>query len=125
MGGFTSGRKEIIDMLRQKSKTIFIFKLIKSFNCWCISKVIDLLSESTHLRDKLEDNTQYFRKQMILLDLMFQMEFIQLLLLCYMMPKLNQLMSNKLLDEGIFVVGFFYPVVPKDKKLADKSSDII
>ena len=82
MGGFTSGRKEIIDMLRQKSRPYLFSNSLAPSIVGAASKVIDLLSESTHLRDKLEDNTQYFRKQMML-DLKFQKEYIQLYLLCY------------------------------------------
>ena len=115
MGGFTSGRKEIIDMLRQKSRPYLFSNSLAPSIVGAASKVIDLLSESTHLRDKLEDNTQYFRKQMIAAGFDIPEGVHPITPVMLYDAKLAQLMSNKLLEEGIFVVGFFYPVVPKDK----------
>ena len=115
MGGFTSGRKEIIDMLRQKSRPYLFSNSLAPSIVGAASKVIDLLSESTHLRDKLEDNTQYFRKQMIAAGFDIPDGVHPITPVMLYDAKLAQLMSNKLLEEGIFVVGFFYPVVPKDK----------
>ena len=115
MGGFTSGRKEIIDMLRQKSRPYLFSNSLAPSIVGSTSKVIDLLSESTHLRDKLEDNTQYFRKQMISAGFDIPEGIHPITPVMLYDAKLAQLMSNKLLEEGIFVVGFFYPVVPKDK----------
>ena len=115
MGGFTSGRKEIIDMLRQKSRPYLFSNSLAPSIVGAASKVIDLLSESTHLRDKLEDNTQYFRKQMISAGFDIPEGIHPITPVMLYDAKLAQLMSNKLLDEGVFVVGFFYPVVPKDK----------
>ena len=115
MGGFTSGRKEIIDMLRQKSRPYLFSNSLAPSIVGAASKVIDLLSESTHLRDKLEDNTQYFRKQMIAAGFDIPDGVHPITPVMLYDAKLAQLMSNKLLDEGIFVIGFFFPVVPKDK----------
>ena len=115
MGGFTSGRKEIIEILRQKSRPYLFSNSLAPSIVGAASKVIDLLSESTHLRDKLEDNTQYFRKQMIAAGFDIPDGVHPITPVMLYDAKLAQLMSNKLLDEGIFVVGFFYPVVPKDK----------
>ena len=115
MGGFTSGRKEIIEMLRQKSRPYLFSNSLAPSIVGAASKVIDLLSESTNLRDKLEDNTQYFRKQMISAGFDIPDGVHPITPVMLYDAKLSQLMSNKLLEEGIFVVGFFYPVVPKDK----------
>lgn len=115
MGGFTSGRKEIIDMLRQKSRPYLFSNSLAPSIVGAASKVIDLLSESNNLRDKLEYNTQYFRKQMIAAGFDIPVGVHPITPVMLYDAKLAQLMSNKLLEEGIFVVGFFYPVVPKDK----------
>ena len=115
MGGFTSGRKEIIEMLRQKSRPYLFSNSLAPSIVGAASKVIDLLSESTNLRDKLEDNTQYFRKQMISAGFDIPDGVHPITPVMLYDAKLSQLMSNKLLEEGIFVVGFYYPVVPKDK----------
>ena len=115
MGGFTSGRKEIIEMLRQKSRPYLFSNSLAPSIVGAASKVIDLLSESTNLRDKLEDNTQYFRKQMISAGFDIPDGVHPITPVMLYDAKLSQLMSNKLLEEGIFVVGFFYPVVPKGK----------
>lgn len=115
MGGFTSGRKEIIDILRQKSRPYLFSNSLAPSIVGAASKVIDLLSESTHLRDKLEDNTQYFRKKMMSAGFDIPDGIHPITPVMLYDAKLAQMMSNKLLDEGVFVVGFFYPVVPKDK----------
>ena len=115
MGGFTSGRKEIIDMLRQKSRPYLFSNSLAPSIVGAALKVIDLLSESTDLRDKLEDNTQYFRKHMISAGFDIPEGVHPITPVMLYDAKLAQLMSNKLLEEGVFVVGFFYPVVPKDK----------
>ncbi|MAO71425.1 MAG: glycine C-acetyltransferase [Flavobacteriales bacterium] len=115
MGGFTSGRKEIIDMLRQKSRPYLFSNSLAPSIVGAASKVIDLLSESTHLRDILEYNTQYFRKRMITAGFDIPDGSHPITPVMLYDSKLAQLMSNKLLDEGIYVIGFFYPVVPKEK----------
>jgi len=115
MGGFTSGRKEIIDMLRQRSRPYLFSNSLAPSIVGAALKVIDLLSNSTELRDKLEENTNYFREKMTAagFDIPDGVHAITPVMLYD--AKLAQEMSNKLLAEGIYVIGFFYPVVPKDK----------
>ena len=115
MGGFTSGRKEIIDMLRQRSRPYLFSNSLAPSIVGAALKVIDLLSNSTDLRDKLEENTKYFREKMTAagFDIPDGVHAITPVMLYD--AKLAQEMSNKLLDEGIYVIGFFFPVVPKEK----------
>ncbi|MAW21114.1 MAG: glycine C-acetyltransferase [Flavobacteriales bacterium] len=115
MGGFTSGRREIIDMLRQRSRPYLFSNSLAPSIVGAASKVIDLLSKSTDLRDRLEENTTYFRAKM--LDAGFDIKKGTHPIVPVMLydAKLAQEMSNKLLDEGIYVIGFFFPVVPKEK----------
>ena len=115
MGGFTSGRKEIIDMLRQRSRPYLFSNSLAPSIVGAALKVIDLLSNSTELRDKLEENTKYFREKMTAagFDIPDGVHAITPVMLYD--AKLAQEMSNKLLDEGIYVIGFFFPVVPKEK----------
>ena len=115
MGGYTTGKKEIIEMLRQRSRPYLFSNSLAPSIVGAAIKVFDILSSSTELRDKLEDNTQYFRKQMIAAGFDIPDGVHPITPVMLYDAKLAQLMSNKLLDEGIFVVGFFYPVVPKDK----------
>jgi len=112
MGGFTSGRKEIIDMLRQRSRPYLFSNSLAPSIVGAASKVIDLLSNSTDLRDKLEENTKYFRAKMVAagFDIPAGVHAITPVMLYD--AKLAQEMSNRLLNEGIYVIGFFYPVVP-------------
>ena len=116
MGGFTSGRKEIIEMLRQKSRPyLFSNSLAPSIVGSCMSKVIDLLTNSTHLRDTLEVNTKYFRNKMTSEGFDIPLGVHPITPVMLYDAKLAQEMSKRLLDEGIYVIGFFYPVVPEDK----------
>ena len=114
-GGFTSGRKEIIDMLRQRSRPYLFSNTVAPSICAATLEVIDMLNESTSLRDKLEDNTHYFRKGMR--DAGFAIDGGDHPIVPVMLGDANlaQNMSKKLLDEGIYAVGFFFPVVPKGK----------
>ena len=115
MGGFTSGRKEIIDMLRQRSRPYLFSNSLAPSIVGAASKVIDLLSGSTHLRDKLEENTQYFRKKMTSAGFDIPDGSHPITPVMLYDAKLAQEMSNKLLNEGVYVIGFFFPVVPKEK----------
>ena len=115
MGGFTSGRKEIIDMLRQRSRPYLFSNSLAPSIVGAASKVIDLLSDSTHLRDRLEENTQYFRAKMTAAGFDIPDGVHPITPVMLYDAKLAQQMSNKLLDEGIYVIGFFFPVVPKGK----------
>ena len=114
-GGFTSGRKEIIDMLRQRSRPYLYSNTVAPSICAATLEVIDMLSESTALRDKLEANTHYFRKGMK--DAGFAIDDGDHPIVPVMLGDANlaQNMSRKLLEEGIYAIGFFFPVVPKDK----------
>ena len=114
-GGFTSGRKEIIDMLRQRSRPYLFSNTVAPSICAATLEVIDMLNESTSLRDKLEGNTHYFRKGMR--DAGFAIDEGDHPIVPVMLGDANlaQNMSKKLLDEGIYAIGFFFPVVPKGK----------
>ena len=114
-GGFTSGRKEIIDMLRQRSRPYLFSNTVAPSICAATLEVIDMLSESTALRDKLEANTHYFRRGMK--DAGFAIDDGDHPIVPVMLGDANlaQNMSRKLLEEGIYAIGFFFPVVPKDK----------
>ncbi|HMY83181.1 MAG TPA: glycine C-acetyltransferase [Saprospiraceae bacterium] len=114
-GGFTAARQEIVDMLRQKSRPYLFSNSLAPSITGASIKVLDLLSSSTHLRDKLEANTIHFRKGMSAsgFDILPGEHPITPIML-YDAP-LAQQFANKLLDEGVYVIGFFYPVVPQGK----------
>jgi glycine C-acetyltransferase len=114
-GGFTSGRKEIVDMLRQRSRPYLFSNTVAPSICAATLEVIDMLNESTSLRDKLEGNTHYFRKGMR--DAGFAIDEGDHPIVPVMLGDANlaQDMSKKLLEEGIYAVGFFFPVVPNGK----------
>jgi glycine C-acetyltransferase len=114
-GGFTSGRKEIIDMLRQRSRPYLFSNTLAPSICAATLEVIDMLSESTSLRDKLEANTHYFRKGMK--ESGFSVDKGDHPIVPVMLGDavLAQKMSARLLEKGIYAIGFFYPVVPQGK----------
>jgi len=114
-GGFTSGRKEIIDMLRQRSRPYLFSNTLAPSICAATLEVIDMLSESTVLRDKLEANTHYFRQGMR--DAGFDIDMGDHPIVPVMLGDavLAQKMSQRLLEKGIYAIGFFYPVVPQGK----------
>lgn len=112
-GGFTSGRKEMIDMLRQKSRPyLFSNTLAPSIVGGSIA-VLDMLSASTHLRDKLEFNTKYFREKMTEAGFDIKPGDHPIVPIMLYDAVLAANFAAKLLDEGIYVIGFFFPVVPK------------
>ncbi|MCX8478705.1 MAG: glycine C-acetyltransferase [Chitinophagales bacterium] len=115
LGGFTSGRKEIIEMLRQRSRPYLFSNTLAPSIVGASIAVIDLLSSTTSLRDKLWDNTQYFRKEMT--DAGFDIKAGEHPIVPIMLydAVLAQNFASALLDEGIYVIGFFYPVVAKGK----------
>ncbi len=113
MGGFTSGRKEIIDMLRQRSRPYLFSNSLAPSIVGAATKVIELISKDTNLRDKLEENTDYFRQRMVELGFDIKIGKHPIIPVMLYDAKLVQEMSNRLLEEGIYVIGFFYPVVPK------------
>lgn len=114
-GGFTAAPKEIVEILRQRSRPYLFSNTLAPSIVGASIKVVDLLSASTDLRDTLETNTQYFRKAMTAagFDILPGDHPIVPIML-YDAP-LSQKFADRLLDEGIYVIGFFYPVVPKGK----------
>ncbi len=114
-GGFTSGRKEIIDMLRQRSRPYLFSNSVAPSICAASISVLDRLEQSTDLRDKLESNTHYFRKGMQAAG--FAVDDGDHPIVPVMLGDANvaQDMSKRLLEKGIYAIGFFYPVVPKGK----------
>ena len=114
-GGFTSGRKEIIDMLRQRSRPYLFSNTLAPSICAGTLKAIEILQSSTALRDTLEENTHYFRKGMQ--EAGFDVDDGDHPIVPVMLGDANlaQTMSQKLLEHGIYAIGFFYPVVPKGK----------
>ena len=115
MGGYTTGKKEIISMLRQRSRPYLFSNSLAPSLVGASIKVFDLLSKDTNLRDKLERNTLYFRKG--LKELGFDIIEGDSAIIPVMLydAKLAQKMAELLLSEGIYVIGFFYPVVPREK----------
>src|SRR5690606_16127312 len=112
-GGFTSGRKEIIDMLRQKSRPYLFSNTLAPAIVGASIAVLDMLSASTHLRDKLEYNTKYFREKMTQAGFDIKPGDHPIVPIMLYDAVLAQNFASKLLDEGIYVIGFFFPVVPK------------
>ena len=113
MGGFTSGRKEIIDMLRQRSRPYLFSNSLAPHIVGASIAVLDMLSETTDLRDKLEWNVNYFKQGMRKVGLEFKNGDSAIVPVMLYDAKLAQEFANKLLEEGIYVTGFFFPVVPK------------
>ncbi|WP_299618128.1 glycine C-acetyltransferase [uncultured Tenacibaculum sp.] len=115
MGGYTTGKKEIIEILRQRSRPYLFSNSLAPAIVGASLKVFDLLSNDTSLRDKLEWNTNYFRSEMEKAG--FDLVGADAAIVPVMLydAKLSQVMANKLLKEGIYVIGFFYPVVPKEQ----------
>jgi glycine C-acetyltransferase len=112
-GGFTSGRKEIVDLLRQRSRPYLFSNSLAPSIVGASIAVLDMLSETTALRDKLEDNTTYFRKS--LTDAGFDIKpgthpIVPIMLYDAVIA---QQFAAGMQEEGVFVTGFFYPVVPK------------
>ncbi len=113
MGGFTSGKKEIIELLRQRSRPYLFSNTLAPAIVGASIEVLDMLTQTTELRDKLWESTQYFRKQMT--EAGFDIKAGEHPIVPVMLydAKLSQDFAAKLLEEGIYVVGFYYPVVPK------------
>jgi glycine C-acetyltransferase len=115
MGGYTTGPQEIIDILRQRSRPYLFSNSLAPAIVGASLKVFDLIENDTSLRDKLEENTNYFRKKMQ--EAGFDLVGADAAIVPVMLydAKLSQDMANALLNEGIYVIGFFFPVVPRDK----------
>lgn len=114
MGGYTSARKEIVDLLRQRSRPYLFSNSLAPSIVGASIKVIDLLSASTDLRDRLEKNVDRFRTGIEALGFKTRGAGAAIVPVMLGDAKLSQLMADALLDEGIYAIGFFYPVVPKD-----------
>ena len=115
MGGFTSGKKEIIDMLRQRSRPYLFSNSLAPGIVGAAIKVLEMLSKDTSLRDKVMENAQYFRSEMKARGFDIPDGDAAIVPVMLYDAKLSQKMAEKLMDEGIYVIGFFYPVVPKEK----------
>jgi len=113
MGGFTSGRKEIVEMLRQRSRPYLFSNSLAPSIVGASNAVFDLLSESTHLRDKLEDNVNYFKKNIKSAGFEIKDGDSAIVPIMLYDASLSQKFADRLLEKGIYVIGFFYPVVPK------------
>lgn len=112
-GGFTSGRKEIIEILRQRSRPYLFSNTMPPPIVVAARKVIELLSETTALRDKLENSTKYFREKMTAAGFDIRPGVHPIVPIMLYDAPLAQKFAARLLDEGIYVIGFFYPVVAK------------
>ena len=115
LGGFTSGKKEIIDMLRQRSRPYLFSNSLAPGIVGAAMKVLDMISDDTSLRDQVMENAEYFRTKMK--EKGFDIPDGDAAIVPVMLydASLSQKMAEKLMDEGIYVIGFFYPVVPKGK----------
>ena len=115
MGGFTSGRKEIIEMLRQRSRPYLFSNSLAPAIVGASIAVLDMLSETTELRDRLEQNTKYFREKMTTAGFDITPGEHPIVPIMLYDAKLSQEFASQLLDKGIYVIGFYYPVVPQGK----------
>ncbi len=115
LGGFTTGRKEIIDMLRQRSRPYLFSNSLAPSIIGASLEVFKMLKESNELHDKLVENVNYFRDKMMAAG--FDIKPTQSAICAVMLydAKLSQVYASKMLDEGIYVTGFYYPVVPKEQ----------
>ena len=115
IGGFTTGKQEIIDMLRQRSRPYLFSNSIPPMVAAAGIKMFEMMDETNELQDKLHENTEYFVKKMK--EAGFDIKPTESAICAVMLydAKLSQNMAERLLDEGIYVVGFYYPVVPKDE----------
>jgi len=115
MGGYTTGKKEIIEILRQRSRPYLFSNSLAPAIVGASLKVFEMIDNDTSLRDKLEENTNYFRTKME--EAGFDLVGADAAIVPVMLydAKLSQQMANDLLKEGIYVIGFFFPVVPKEK----------
>ena len=112
-GGFTSGKKEIIDMLRQRSRPYLFSNSLAPSIAGASIAVLDMLSETTELRDTLEENTKYFRRQMTDAGFDIKPGTHPIAPIMLYDAVIAQKFAARMLDEGIYVIGFFFPVVPK------------
>ncbi len=114
-GGYTSGRKEIIDLLRQRSRPYLFSNTLAPAIATSSLKVLEMLTESTEYRDKLEENTKYFREKIKDIGLEIIESEHPIVPVMLGDAVLSQKMAEKMLEKGVYVIGFYYPVVPKGK----------
>ncbi|MEQ8910483.1 MAG: glycine C-acetyltransferase [Vicingaceae bacterium] len=115
MGGFTTGRKEIIDMLRQRSRPYLFSNSLAPSIVGASIAVFDILNQTTEYRDKLMDNVAYFKKGVKEAGFDYNDGDSAIVPIMLYDAKLSQVFADRLLEEGIYVIGFFYPVVPKEQ----------
>jgi glycine C-acetyltransferase len=115
MGGYTTGKKEIVEILRQRSRPYLFSNSLAPAIVGASIKVFEMLANDTTLRDTLEENTNYFKKGMKAAGFDIVEGNSAIVPVMLYDAKLSQNMANMLLEQGIYVIGFFYPVVPKDK----------
>ncbi len=113
MGGYTTGRKEIIEMLRQRSRPYLFSNSLAPSIVGAANKVFDILSSTTELRDKLEDNTKYFKERIIAAGFDIKQGDSPIVPIMLYDAALSQQFADELLKEGVYAIGFFYPVVAK------------
>jgi len=112
-GGYTSGRKEIIDLLRQRSRPYLFSNTVAPSIVSASIKVLEILQSSTQLRDKLEENTKYFREEIKKTGLQIKDGVHPIVPIMLGDAALSQKFAARMLEKGVYVIGFFYPVVPK------------
>jgi len=113
MGGYTTGKKEIIEILRQRSRPYLFSNSLAPSIVGAGIKVFELLSATTELRDNLEENTKYFKSKIISAGFDIKEGDSPIVPIMLYDASLSQQFADKLLEEGIYAIGFFYPVVPK------------
>lgn len=114
-GGYTSGRREIVDLLRQRSRPYLFSNTLAPSICAASLKVLEMLTASTHLRDRLEANTRYFRQGLRAAGFDLNDSDHPIVPVMLGDARLAQAMSQRLLELGVYAIGFFFPVVPKGK----------
>ena len=114
-GGFTSGRQEIIDMLRQRSRPYLFSNTVAPSIITASIEVLNIISKNTQLRDRVEENTTYFRSKMSAAGFTIKDGVHPIVPIMLGNAKLSQEIAQDMLAEGIYVIGFFFPVVPKDE----------
>jgi glycine C-acetyltransferase len=114
-GGYTSGRKEIIDLLRQRSRPYLFSNTLAPAIAGASLKVLEMLTESTKYKDKLDENTKYFRQEIKKIGLNIIESEHPIVPIMLGDAVLSQKMAEKLLKKGVYAVGFYFPVVPKGK----------
>jgi glycine C-acetyltransferase len=113
IGGFTTGRKEIIDMLRQRSRPYLFSNSLPPIITQAGIAMFDMMAETTELQEKLHENTEYFRNQIVNAGFTIKPSKSAIVAIMLFDAKLSQDFAARLLQEGIYVIGFYYPVVPK------------